>query len=107
AGNPALPDLVEEAEVVIAHGLRFFEPRQVLAELREHRATAFAREHGGRIERIFGRLPGHELLHGPPGEVAMRSLTSQKLALGCSEKNLPSDGHGFLIASVSTFPSPP
>ena len=93
-GQLALPDVLEQPEIVIAYASALVAARDLLAELGEHAAEALAGEVGGGRERRADVLPGHEAPHGAAEERALRQLPGEPGAAGRAQQQATGEGHG-------------
>jgi len=94
SGEPALTDLGEDADIVVAHRRGRGGVRHLLAQLGEHRPDAAPRELGGRSQRGVHVFARQEAPHRPPKERAAAQLVGEPGAAGGPEQEATGNGHG-------------
>ena len=94
-GSAATLDVVEGAEVVIAHGIGLRFTGQRLAESGDDRPDAITDEHFRGGERIAELLARHELPHCATRKRAPHELLREPLVPGRGEKRLSGYGHAL------------
>ncbi len=96
-GEFAPLDLLERAEVMIAHRGGLGAIRDLLAQFREYAAETRLAELRGRFERIVQRFAGHEASRGFLKEPSFAQLAGEPLAARRFEEDSACKSHGEIV----------
>src|SRR5207302_6105470 len=86
------PDLVEHAQVLVAHAGGFVAARDLLPQMREHAAEPGPREAGRGVERGRQVFPRHEAPYGAAEEGASSEGAGEPGGAGGAEQQAAGEG---------------